>query len=146
MDSQKHPGLENFPVVVELPVVWGEMDAFGHVNNVVYFRYFESVRILYLEKIGFLQVMENTHVGPILASTSCKFRNPLVFPDTILVGARVSEIKEDRFVMKYQIVSETLNMMAAEGEGLIVSYHYEKRHKIALPGEVLKGIEALESH
>lgn len=146
MESQKHPGLENFPVVVELPVVWGEMDAFGHVNNIVYFRYFESARILYLEKIGFMQVMEDTNVGPILASTSCKFMNPLVFPDTILVGAKVSEIKEDRFVMKYQIVSETLNTMVAKGEGLIVSYHYEKCQKIALPGEVLKGIEALESH
>jgi len=146
LDSQKPPSLKNFPVVVELPVVWGEMDAFGHVNNIVYFRYFESVRVLYLEKIGFLQVMEDTNVGPILASTFCKFRKPLVFPDTILVGARVSEVKEDRFMMKYQIVSETLNTMAAEGEGLIVSYHYEKRQKIALPGEVLKGIKALESH
>lgn len=37
--------LAGFPVRVDIPVAWGEMDAFGHVNNVVYFRYFESARI-----------------------------------------------------------------------------------------------------
>lgn len=50
-----HQSLEGFPVVIELPVVWGEMDAFAHVNNVVYFRYFESARIAYLERINCLE-------------------------------------------------------------------------------------------
>ena len=37
----------DYPVVIETPVAWGEMDAYGHVNNIVYFRYFESARIAY---------------------------------------------------------------------------------------------------
>ena len=41
-----HKQLENYPVVIEIPVAWGDMDAFQHVNNVAYFRYFESARIL----------------------------------------------------------------------------------------------------
>ena len=41
-----------FPVHIEVPVAWGEQDLFGHVNNVVYFRYFESVRMHFLERIG----------------------------------------------------------------------------------------------
>ncbi|MCZ6911333.1 MAG: acyl-CoA thioesterase, partial [Proteobacteria bacterium] len=40
--------LDDYPVVIELPVVWGEMDAFDHVNNIIYFRYFESARIAYV--------------------------------------------------------------------------------------------------
>ena len=43
--------LKSYPVVIDIPIAWGEMDALKHVNNMVYFRYFESVRVVYLEKI-----------------------------------------------------------------------------------------------
>ena len=61
--------LEGFPVIVEFPVAWGEMDALGHVNNVAYFRYFENARIAYFERIKMWNFMEKTGIGPILAST-----------------------------------------------------------------------------
>jgi acyl-CoA thioester hydrolase len=44
--------LEGYPVVIYIPVAWGEMDSFQHVNTIVYFRYFESARILYSEMLG----------------------------------------------------------------------------------------------
>jgi len=69
--------LEGFPVVIEIPVAWGEMDAFQHVNNIVYLRYFESPRIAYFERLSFLEVMEQTGVGPILAETHCRYRRSL---------------------------------------------------------------------
>jgi len=136
--------LEGFPVVIELPVAWGEMDAFGHVNNIVYFRYFESARIAYFEKVGYLEVMERTGVGPILASTRCDFKRALTFPDRIAVGARVREMGEDRFWMEYRIISEKLKRIAAEGEGLIVSFDYKHGRKAPIPTEVRRRIEELE--
>ncbi len=63
--------LINFPVVIELPLAWGEMDAFQHVNNVAYFRYFESARIAYFSKLDLLMLMNQTGIGPILKSTGC---------------------------------------------------------------------------
>ena len=45
-----HPALDDFAVTVRIPVQWGEMDAYGHVNNTVFFRYFESARVEYLER------------------------------------------------------------------------------------------------
>ena len=48
--------LQNYPVVIEIPVAWGDMDAFQHVNNVTYFKYFESARIAYFEKIKFQEL------------------------------------------------------------------------------------------
>ena len=129
---------------MELPVVWGEMDAFGHVNNIIYFRYFESARLLYFEKIGFLETIQTTGVGPILASTRCDFRKALTFPDKIHVGARVTEMGDDRFLMQYRIVSEKLQKIAAEGEGLIVSFDYRKGHKAPVPTKIRAQIEALE--
>ena len=47
-----------FPIVIELPVQWGEMDAYGHVNNTVLFRYFESARMAYFERCGFIATYE----------------------------------------------------------------------------------------
>ena len=136
--------LENFPVVIELPVVWGEMDAFAHVNNAVYFRYFESARLVYFEKIGYLATAQMTGIGPILASTRCDFKRALTFPDKIFVGSRISELSEDRFTMQYRIVSEKLQKIAAEGEGLIVSFNYREGRKVPIPSEIRKNIEQLE--
>ena len=80
--------LQEFPVVVELPVVWGEMDARQHVNNAVYFRYFESGRTVYFERLGVWKMIGDTGIGVILAAINCRFRIPLTFPDTISVGVR----------------------------------------------------------
>jgi len=52
-----------YPVINEIPIAWGDMDAFQHVNNVVYFRHFESARISYFEKINFIEVMNETGIG-----------------------------------------------------------------------------------
>ncbi|MHA2239162.1 MAG: acyl-CoA thioesterase, partial [Candidatus Hodarchaeales archaeon] len=44
--------LKEFPVTVQIPVAWGDMDSFGHVNNTKFFKYFETARIKYFEEIG----------------------------------------------------------------------------------------------
>ena len=136
--------LETYPVVIETPVAWGEMDSLQHVNNIVYFRYFESARMAYFERVGFWDYMRETGVGPILASTRCRFRLPLTYPDTVSVGARVPEIEGDRFVMKYVVVSHSHGRAAAEGEGLIVSYDYRGLAKAPLPEIIKERIKELE--
>jgi len=137
--------LAGFPVVIEIPVAWGEMDAFQHVNNIVYFRYVESARIVYFERLGFIEIMEQTGIGPILAETRCRYRRPLTYPDTVSVGARVSEIGEDRFMMEYRIVSHKLEAIAAEGEGTLVSYNYREKRKAPIPDRVRRRIEEMEA-
>ena len=56
---------DNYPVSVTIPVAWGEMDSFGHVNNVVYFRYIETSRIAYMEEAGwdFLNIVDSGDLG-----------------------------------------------------------------------------------
>ena len=136
--------LEAYPVVIEIPVAWGEMDSLLHVNNVVYFRYFESARMAYFERAGVWEHMRETGVAPILASTRCRFRLPLTYPDTVSVGARVSEVGDDRFTMKYVVVSHGQGKIAAEGEGLLVSYDYRALKKAPLPEETRARIQVLE--
>jgi acyl-CoA thioester hydrolase len=136
--------MAGYPVVVEIPVAWGEMDAFQHVNNIVYFRYFESVRIAYFEKLDVLELMKRTGIGPILAATSCRFKMPLAYPDKVFAGAKVITIEDDRFKMEYRIVSINRQKIAAEGDGEIVAFNYRENKKALLPDELRQKILELE--
>ena len=137
--------LQGFPIVVEIPVAWGEMDAFGHVNNTAYFRYFETARSAYFERLRLFDLAKETGAGPILAQIDCRFKLPLVYPDTVSVGVRVTNIESDRYVFEHRVVSHVHAKIAADGEGLIVNYDYHKRRKTPLTDAVRKAIENLEA-
>jgi len=138
----EHP-LADYPVVIELPVVWGEMDAFGHVNNVVYFRWFESVRIEALRRLGTLAMKDETGIGPILASLACRFRIPLQYPDRVLAGVRITDMGEDRFTMHHRVFSTTHQKVAAEGDGVIVMFDYRTNRKTPVPPDLRRRIREL---
>jgi len=137
--------LAGWPVVVELPVAWGEMDAFGHVNNIVYFRYFETARIAYFERLAVPEFLARDPVGPILAETACRFRAALSYPDTVSVGARVASVGEDRFVMRYAVLSRRLGRLAAEGEGTLVCFDYRQNRKAPVPDRLRGRIAEVEA-
>lgn len=136
--------LKDYPVVITVPVAWGEMDSLQHVNNIIYFRYFESVRMAYFEAMELWPYMEETGIGPILASTSCRFKIPLTYPDTVSVGTRVARVEADRFLMEYVVVSQRHARVAARGEGVVVSYDYRAQKKAPLPEELKQRIRAIE--
>lgn len=137
--------IKGYPVVIEIPVAWGEMDAFQHVNNIVYFKYFESARIAYFEKLDVLELMQRTGIGPILAATSCRFKTPLTYPDKILVGAKATTIETDRFIMEYRVVSTKRQKIAAEGDGVIVAFNYRDNQKAILTDELRQRILTIEN-
>jgi acyl-CoA thioester hydrolase len=132
-------------VVIETPIAWGQMDSFKHLNNTAYFRFFESGRIAYFERLNMLEYMEETGVGPILASTNCRFKIPLTYPDTVSIGTRISTMEEDRFTMDYLVVSHKHQKVAADGSGLIVCFNYNENKKAPIPAELRKRIELLEA-
>ena len=136
--------LAGYPVVVETPVAWGEMDAFGHVNNIVYFRYFETARIAYFARLDVPEFLGRDPMGPILAETTCRFRAALAYPDTVSVGARVANVGEDRFVMRYAVFSHRLGRLAAEGEGTLVCFDYRQGRKAPLPEKLKARIDEIE--
>lgn len=137
--------LAGYPIVVHIPVQWGEMDAYGHVNNSVFFRFFESARVKYFEECKFLEAYERDRVGAILHSTHCRFRRPLIYPDTALVGTRVTDLTVDRFTMVYTLVSEAQQAVAAEGECIVVSYDYTSLRAAPIPDYVRDAIKRLET-
>ncbi len=134
---------KNYPVNIELKVQWGDMDAFNHVNNVMYFRYFESARIAFFERIGVMDKSNNNSIAPILAETSCRYRLPLNYPDTILVGARVIENHSHGFLMEYAIYSYTHKAVSSIGTGRIVMLNYKTHEKVAVNPSILDAINSL---
>ena len=137
--------LHEFPVIVVQPVVWGDMDAYQHVNNVVYFRYFENARLEYFRRLGWFEYEAQTGVGPILAATQARFRRPLTYPDTIRIGARAASVEGDRFTLEHRIVSERLGAVACEGQGVVVTYHHGRGEKVPMPDELRRRIAELEA-
>ncbi len=136
--------LNDFSVTVQIPIAWGDMDSFGHVNNTKFFKYFETARIKYFEEIGLVESMKNDSIGPILATTSAKFIKPLFYPDTVIVGTRITSINGSRFTMDYIIESNNLGT-AAIGESDIVVINYTTQQKTSIPPNILEKIKQIES-
>jgi acyl-CoA thioester hydrolase len=109
----------------------------------VYFRYFESARMAFMVETNMLEILEQSKLGPILASTSCDFRAPLTYPDTIHIGARVTDIQQRKISMEYIVISEKLNRIAAEGAGLMVYYDYAAGKACSIPESIVAAIQGL---
>ena len=138
------PGFpERYRYVIEEELIWRDMDAFQHVNNAVYFRYFEDVRMRCFEAFGVVALMNESKLGPILASTRCDFRAPLTYPGRIRVGTSIAEIRPKRFTMVYGVWSEEQDVLAAEGEGLLVYYDYGRSRSCEIPEAIRARLETL---
>lgn len=137
--------MTGYPLVIESPVWWGEMDAFQHVNNTEYIRFFEHARIAYFEQVHCLETMEKTGIGPILAHTECRFRFPVTYPDQVFIGAKVEGMERDRFVMRYLVASQQHGKVAAEGSGKVVMFNYHENCKAEIPENLENEIKAYEA-
>ena len=144
MDSDIEKLRQGFPVWVTLPVQWGDQDAFGHVNNTVYFRWFESARIAYADGIRLSGSDAGKEVDPILAAISCKYLRQLTYPDTIHVGARITRIGRSSLTMEHCLISERWRAVAAEGDSTLVAFDYAAQKSVPVPAAVRARIEKIE--
>lgn len=137
--------LQQYPVITEIPVAWGEMDALNHVNNVVYFRYFETARLDYFQEAALMDDMKDTGVGPVLGETSARYRLPVTYPDTLLVGSKVTRIEDDRFTMEYEIFSKKMGAVTTRGTALVVMFDFKNNTKANISPKLRETIEAIEA-
>ncbi|SDJ01375.1 acyl-CoA thioester hydrolase [Ferrimonas sediminum] len=131
----------DFPIHTPITVAWGEMDALQHVNNVVYFRYFETARIDFFNQIGLMEALQATGIGPILAQTQCRFKRPVLFPDTLQVGTLIKDLQDDRFTMEYHIFSEAQQCVTTIGSAEVVVFDFNNQRKATLPAAIRARLE-----
>jgi acyl-CoA thioester hydrolase len=137
--------LDDYPVVAEVVVRWGDIDLLGHVNNIKYLQYFESARVEYLMRAGMEAPGEAwREFGFILSSVNCRYKAPVTFPDTLSVGARISSLGDDRLVFQHAAYSHKLDRLAAVGEASVVAYDYSAGRRTAIPADLRASFVALE--
>lgn len=136
--------LADFTTITEIQVAWGEMDALQHVNNAVYFRYFETARLDYFKKINLLVNLKQNHIGPVLGHTECRYKAPVTYPDTLLIGSRVTDLQDDRFTMEYHIVSKTTGKVTTVGSATCVMFDFQHHTKASIPDEIKQAILSTE--
>ncbi|AUI87622.1 thioesterase [Vibrio azureus] len=135
---------KTFPLITEIQVAWGDMDALKHVNNVVYFRYFEIARLEYFRAVTLEFDLQACHIGPIIKDTQCNYKLPVTFPDTLCVGSRTIDLQADRFTMEYQIFSKKLGKIVTTGTATIVIFDFENHCKTSMPAAIKNAILKLE--
>ena len=134
----------DYPVVIEVPVAWGEMDSFKHVNNVHYFRYFESARTKYVEELKILDFMNDYAKGPILSETSAKFLAPVSYPDTLSIGIRSIKAKGGKLIQEYAIWSQEQSRLVTKGESTMLFFDYNIGQRCDIPAELASRMVKLE--
>lgn len=122
---EKEPHTHQFPVKLQLRLDWSEMDLFGHINNVMYFKFIQASRVNYWEQVGFMSRYFKEKIGPILVSSGCQFSKPLFYPDNITVEVRVEFMKTTSIGLHHRILNGEQEL-CAEAHDVIVLYDFGK--------------------
>ncbi|MBK8497895.1 MAG: acyl-CoA thioesterase [Flavobacteriales bacterium] len=130
---------------LDIPIAWGEQDAFGHLNNVFMFRYMESVRMHYLERIGVLRSLADDGVGVLLASTTCDYLRPVHWPATLHAHTGCTRVGNTSFTLEY-VITDASGEAVARGSSVQVMYDYQANTKVPVPEDIRKAIERIQTH
>jgi acyl-CoA thioester hydrolase len=143
--TQRPSELADFPIQIAIPVQWGDQDGFGHVNGVMYLKWFESARVAYLESslLGNLMV-EHNHIGPIMASITCNYRRQIRYPDVVVIGAKVTRIGRTSIEMHHAIYSTTDKAIGADGTSILVYFNYKKQTPVPVTEDLRLAFEKME--
>jgi acyl-CoA thioester hydrolase len=125
---------------MRMPIRWGDMDAMGHVNNTVYFRYFETARIAWFDQIAFGAPDPNGE-GPVIVSANCSFLKQLKYPGEIEVSTLVGPPGRSSFVMIHEIrpvqADGSAGDVHAEGGAKVVWVNFPAEKSVPLPAQLL---------
>ena len=101
-----------------IPIRWGDMDAYQHVNNTVYFRFMEQARVEYLENLGFTIAAQAT--APVIVNASCTFLVPLSYPGLVEVQMYLGAPGRSSVASSYEMRVQGDPTLCASGAATIV--------------------------
>jgi acyl-CoA thioester hydrolase len=123
----------------DMPIRWGDMDAMGHVNNTVYFRYMEQCRISWFDALGLSPDPAGT--GPVIVNASCDFLRQLEYPGVVRCRQYVGEIGRSSFQTYVDMVRiDEPGIVSASGAARVVWVDFPRRKSVPLPPEVRDAI------
>ncbi len=118
--------------IFEKQVAWGDMDALGHVNNVVYFKYLEEARFNLLAGLGILGFDPSHPQVPVLAYIDCQFIRPVIFPDTLTIKKQISNIGSTSIQIQSEIFSKKQQQRVLTSKSVVVMTDSKTGRKVPL--------------
>lgn len=108
-----------FPFPLKQQVAWGEMDAFNHINNVIYFRYFETGRVEFFNKTNLWQSYIDENIRIVVGKLECNYVKEITHPAEIEIAVGIKKIGNSSLTV-HHVVKQN-GEIAAHGEGIIVA-------------------------
>ena len=123
---------------------WADNDIYGHVNNVVYYSYFDTVVNQYLIEQRVLDIEKSTVIG-LVVETQCQYFSPITFPDVVHAGLRVAKLGNSS--VRYEIGLFRNDEQTASAQGHFVHVYVDRatRRSVTLPGNLRTALEKLVS-
>jgi acyl-CoA thioester hydrolase len=135
---------EIFHCSTPITIRFRDLDAFGHVNNAVYFTFMEMARVAYFAQLGLLKSGEFPSPFFIIAEATCQFKAPIDMETPLVVQVRVSRLGNSSFDMEYRLVDEVNGTVLATGRTVQVTFDYSAGRSVPLPDEWRAAIVQLE--
>lgn len=132
-----------YPSFLAIPTRWMDNDTYGHVNNVTYYSYFDTVVNEHLVRAGALDIRDGDAIG-IVVETACRFHKPLSFPETIDAGLRVARIGHSSVAYEIALFRGGDDDAAATGRFVHVWVDRAKRRPIPVPPRIRAALEPLQ--
>jgi acyl-CoA thioester hydrolase len=134
---------EEFRVLRTITTRWMDNDQYGHVNNVVYYSYFDTAVNGYLIEASGCDVRELPEIG-IVAETSCRFLSELSFPDVVHAGLALERLGNTSVVYRIGLFRNQESEPSAIGRFVHVYVDNENRRPVPIPRQVRAALEALQ--
>ena len=144
-DSKKAPGTRaDYPHFLSIPTRWMDNDIYGHVNNVVYYSYFDTVINAYLIEAGGLDIHDGKIVG-VCAESACRYHASLAFPEIVEAGLRVGHLGRSSVRYEIGLFKAGLETAAAEGHFVHVFVERETMSSLAIPDGIRTALASLQA-
>ncbi len=137
------PSAPGYPHVLEIPTRWKDNDVYGHVNNVEYYSYFDTVINAYLVTEGGLDIHGGTVIG-LCVESHCAFAAALAFPEKVRAGLRVGTLGASSVRYEIGLFGEASDDPAAEGWFVHVFVDRASRRPVDIPAGLREGLRRLQ--
>ncbi|MGZ5079520.1 MAG: acyl-CoA thioesterase, partial [Usitatibacter sp.] len=134
----------DYPHARTITTRWMDNDAYGHVNNVVYFSYFDTAVNLWLIERGVLDIEKSAVIGYVV-ETGCQFFAPLAYPETVTAALRVAHVGRSSVRYEVAIFGENADTAAAQGHFVHVYVDRATGRPVELPAQLRSALEPLRT-
>lgn len=131
-----------YPYTLAIPTRWRDNDLYQHVNNVVYYAFFDTVIGHYLMTVGQLDYTRDTVVG-FAVETHCQFFKPVAFPDVVDAGLRVGKIGNSSVRYEIGIFKEDEDTLVAAGYFVHVFVDRNTNQSTRIPDKIRTALEKI---